>query len=384
MIVRTNPRTRCVSIVVCFLGAALASQHAEAAPAIINLGAMLNLPGLEESGAYEFSPDGQYVIGSDNVEGAWRWSEASGFDRPPYAWPDGFASVGYHFESFPTQRFAQHSRVGGLTTVIEPSAAVGVTHPQTFLAGYPSSGGNVLSADGTTVAGYSGNVGGRSTQWEQFAFRWTEGSGRQDLPSLDGDIYSRAASMSLDGSRIVGSSYNGYSSPFHAVLWDGDTPIALTPGMSSIGGAISGDGQTVFGNPYATNGSLGDLFRWTEAEGIVDLGVGFDSERLVVSVDGSRFISKGSQFMWDQALGAVSVPTYLASHGVDLSGWYLDDFIVYDMTGDGLSFCGFGLNTAMDRLDAWVVTIPAPGSLAALGVCGVFGTRRHRPTCTFS
>src|SRR4051812_31470082 len=88
----------------------------------------------------------------------------------------------------------------GLFTVESVGANAAALIPLGYLPGGPNySVAQAVSADGSTVVGYSGNplFGTR-------AFRWTKSDGMIDLGSLSGDVSSWANAASADGTTIVG------------------------------------------------------------------------------------------------------------------------------------------------------------------------------------
>jgi len=126
-----------------------------------------------------------------------------------------------------------------------------------------------ISADGSTVVGYSRYVGGNSE-----AFRWTASGGMERLGTLGGDSY--AMDVSADGSIIVGLTNS------EAFIWDSDngmrglesvieTDYRLDLGSLSLSSAngISDSGLTIVGQGWNTDGighSEGWIFTLGEPE----------------------------------------------------------------------------------------------------------------------
>lgn len=193
-----------------------------------------------------------------------------------------------------------------------------------------------ISADGTTIVGYSSSANGSGGE----AFRWTAAGGMVALGDLPGgNFYSQAYGVSSDGSVVVGlgnnaSGMNGGwrwtaagglvgipdlaggndNGIVYGVSGDGLTAVGTgsgtgyttngytwtatashtiipgyTAGAISNALAISADGTTVVGDATRTTG-LTSAFRWTAAGGTQDLGFlpgGDRSTANAVSADGS-------------------------------------------------------------------------------------------------
>lgn len=195
------------------------------------------------------------------------------------------------------------------------------------------------------------------------AIRWTRATGPIDLGTLPTGQGANATSMSADGSVIVG---NSGTAPFRwtmatgmiplvypasassAAAWDisgaghitvGEIQNPTTTGtvdavrwigtnepqsLGSLGGgnisaayAISTDGSTVVGYA-ATPDRIAHAFRWTETEGLVDLGLPSQLHSLAqgVSADGTfivgnithrRSINNTEGFLWSEEQGTVSL-----------------------------------------------------------------------------
>jgi probable HAF family extracellular repeat protein len=116
--------------------------------------------------------------------------------------------------------------------------------------------------------------------------------GLGDLPG--GSFYSEAASISADGSVVVGESISGSSTPmFEAFRW---TKTGGMVGLGDLSGGIfrsgadgaSADGSVIVGHGISASG--GEPFRWTQTGGMVGLGFvsgSMGSGALCTSADGS-------------------------------------------------------------------------------------------------
>jgi probable HAF family extracellular repeat protein len=163
----------------------------------------------------------------------------------------------------------------------------------------------------------SGNVvvgAGAVDGWPQ-AFRWTPSTGLVALPALPGSTQSVASDV--DGNLIAG--YSDSSVPgTRPVVWrtDGTLIDPLGTPIESCGIFVCGDGQStavrdglVVG--YARDAAeLSRAFAWSEAGGLVDLGVvagatesfAFDTDDGLVVGQLSGFLSTRA-FVWTAATG---------------------------------------------------------------------------------
>ena len=293
-----------------------------------------------------------------------------------------------------------------------------------FLQGGPyfRSGANAISADGSTVVGFS--ISGNSMNE---AFRWTAAGGMQPLGDLPGGNFeSQAFGVSADGSVVVGYgiSANGqeafrrtpaggmqglsdfpggdYLSVAQAVSADGSVVAGIgtwgavwadqqyafrwttTGGMQSLGVlpdapaqtsrayGVSADGNVVVGWSSSPNGTYNyraEAFRWTAADGMQGLGDlpggPFDSWAWAASGDGSVIVGTSltdsdynQAFIWD------------ASHGMRHLKTLLETEYGLDLAGweleyataiapDGHTVVGFGYNPSGWR-EAWLAVLSPP------------------------
>ena len=157
--------------------------------------------------------------------------------------------------------------------------------------GYPTA----VSNDGSVVAG--------NTVGSYEAYRWTLATGLVNLGHGSAAVLGRSAGvpgMSADGTRIAGTIISDDSTAVTAGLWtQGSGWQQLAPPTPPGGGVVdeslasawgmSGDGNTVVGLFWRTSpGGSAHGFRWTQAEGMVDLGsTGASSRANDASYDGS-------------------------------------------------------------------------------------------------
>jgi len=218
-----------------------------------------------------------------------------------------------------------------------------------MLPGSTFSGAYGISGDGSTVVGVSGTT----------AFRWTTGSGIQDLGKLPGAQLAAAYAANYDGSIIVGDSTQSNTRPFRWSQSSGmqalDVPSSPGPsgwkniralGISSNGLSIAGYGQErsytypdlpyhslkwgapsysssvgqqgmilgASGNGQVTVGVLfsrideggsiySRIYKWSTINGAQDLGG--DGYARGANYDGSVIVgsSGGNAFRWDESGG---------------------------------------------------------------------------------
>jgi uncharacterized protein (TIGR03382 family) len=79
-------------------------------------------------------------------------------------------------------------------------------------------------------------------------------------------------------------------------------------------------------------------------------------------------------FLWTPTLGIQRLETYLPTLGVDLTGWSIGT--ATGVSADGQTIVGKGSYNGVAR--GWIVTIPAPASLAVAGFGLLALSRRRR------
>jgi probable HAF family extracellular repeat protein len=204
---------------------------------------------------------------------------------------------------------------------------------------------------------------------------------------------STASGVSADGSVIVGSGVSTQGT--EAFRWEngvitglGDLP---TGSFRSEARAVSADGQVVVGfGVVQVSPSLGvhRAFRW-ENDVMVDLGYlpgGNDaSEAKGTSEDGSVVVGLSSSesgaqaFVWTADLGIRSLKELLEDDfELNLDGWRLHQ--ANGISADGRTIVGDGINPNGNQ-EAWMATIPEPGSLTLLTLGSLLilsGSRNRR------
>ena len=352
------------------------------------------LPGDDSSLPYAVSADGSTLVGqssrgayhNDYRPEAFRWTPSGGMTGlgflPGYAWSqahgvsaDGSVVVGYSQAAI-----GEHMHAGGEAfRWTEDTGPVGLGHLQADDLSWAYG----VSADGSVVVGYSGNMGRNDT-----AFLWTPLGKMTALPLPAGGAWSRAKAVSADGSVVVGE-WGTDSSHEGAFRW---TAALGSVGLNSLPGGgltyvygLSADGSVIVGE-----GSDGRAARWTETEGLLHLVSPAQdpdhSAATAVSDDGSFIVGywrSVTPFLWDAAHGARDLQQLLAADGVDLGQGFL--LAAHDVFFDGqtIVIAGEGVDPNGAGLKVWMAraVIPEPStaalvSLAAVGLAARFGRRR--------
>lgn len=325
------------------------------------------------SQAYDVSEDGSVVVGksfsSAGME-AFRWTSDSGIiglgdlaGRDVYSQAlsvsaDGSVVIGMgKVCSFTSVDQGFHWTFDrGLIGLNDPPGGCFFSQAQT------------VSADGSVVVGW------RFSGLTREATRWTINGGMVGLGTLAGSTTSRAWGVSPDGTVVVGDSSTSLGS--EAFLWtseDGMVGLGQLPGSNSSSARyVSPDGSTVVGRswfPFRES----EVFRWTSGGGMVSLGVleslkidtnDFTETPQGVLVVGTNFLrddrgrlSIKEAFIWTEASGIQSLKTVLESHGLDLTGWTLED--ANGISDDGTIIAGTGMNPA-GFFEGFIAVLPAP------------------------
>lgn len=257
-----------------------------------------------------------------------------------------------------------------------------------------------VNADGTAVAGegWDGDI--------RRAFRWTEQGGIENLGTLYGNRNCEGHGISSDGLTVVGSGNIEPGEGHRAFRWRADPGMVRLGTLmnSSYATAVSADGSVVAGDSAFPNWRA---FRWTESEGMIGLpwlpdahearatGITADGSTIVgycevfgpsnrafqwSDVEGTRDLGRPSgtrsaeafaisddgavvvgscsseewthACLWSDETGPVDLTEYLASLGLDLTGWEL--WRATAVSGDGSEVAGQGLFEGQPV--AWLVT----------------------------
>jgi probable HAF family extracellular repeat protein len=302
-------------------------------------------PGATTSKAYGVSADGSTVVGLAST-GSFTWTASAGtqdsFLSPPgvaYAVAsDGTTMAGYTFAQSPVStRWTAH----GAQQLFEPDSWSGGSRKNFD-----------ISADGSVIVTF------RRIDDEQLTrpIRWTETGGAEVIPLPATALGGLAQGVSSNGTFVVG--YAGYRSDIDP------------PNSEAVG------------------------FRWSEAEGYVELGsLAEVRDDLTIayaaSADGSVVVGQSRDdalearaFIWDQMHGIRNLQQVLIDDfGLDLTGWTLTDAM--DISDDGLTIIGRGFYGPENQVKGWIATVPEPStfliaSMAALGIfCHCYTRRRN-------
>jgi probable HAF family extracellular repeat protein len=230
--------------------------------------------------------------------------------------------------------------------------------------------GTELSSEGTVVAGY---VQFSNDDLATEAFVWSSAT---DLVRLgyahETDKISAAEGISGDGQVVVGTSGRDPSAEW-AFRWtesEGMTDLGTLPGFTtSAATAASFDGRVIVGGSFRAE--FGEAFRWSQEEGLVGLGVfpGYDlSAASAVSADGAIIVGTNTSvsalsvpFIWSAEQGMRSLQQVLIEDyglGAQLAGWQL--YSADDLSADGRVIVGTGLSPRGES-EAWrAVLVPEP------------------------
>ena len=202
-----------------------------------------------------------------------------------------------------------------------------------------------ISADGSTVIGYSTSAAGSE------AFRWTASGG---MVSIGAGSSSIALGVSGDGGVIVGDTS---PSPFRWTQSTGSVNIGhFNPSFPNDNArAVSADGTTIVGEGGVSVSTLtSQAYRWTESGGFEGLGFlagGQDrSTARAVSADGSVVVGRGSStagteaFRWTASGGMVGLG--------DLAGGSVVS-VALGVSADGQTVVGQGRTASGNEAFRW-------------------------------
>jgi probable HAF family extracellular repeat protein len=341
--------------------------------------------GARRSAGLDVSADGSVVVGTifDTPPISYRffrWTAEASTVGPPSAGDlaavsaDGaFVVGGFPIGMFPESLATRWNAAGG-------SENLGT------LPGGAISAASDASADGAVVVGSSLSdfPSGRPE-----AFRWTEATGMVGLGGLPGaEVWSSGLGTSADGLVIVGEARDADNS-FHPFRWTAATGMVklelASNGTGGLARRVSPDGSVVVGAvffPPLQPGSAGriEAFRWTETDGMLNLGdlPGGDvsSNAYDVSADGSVIVGMGQTFSapgmptineafyWAQGTGMLNLRDVLVFGGATgLEGWTLTE--AHGVSYDGRTVVGTAIDPS-GTTQAFVATvgaIPEPSAI---------------------
>jgi hypothetical protein len=240
-----------------------------------------------------------------------------------------------------------------------------------------------VSGDGTIVVGTTGATFGDPYQQ---AWRWTRNGGLGPLDDIGEDIliFGSAEDISGDGSTVVGTGSIGDFDPdtddlMSGVIWagGGTTPTDLgnLPSPISTGGllptAASFDGSVVvgFGPGFSQSGGFANRsFRWTAADGLVDVGsvpgrpegsvhvtdCSSDGNTLVgYSITGG--VDTWEAVVWTQDTGFRTLRSILAAEGVTIPATI--SLRETYCNGDGSIIAGWAYDRTNNKYRGYIVTL---------------------------
>jgi probable HAF family extracellular repeat protein len=305
------------------------------------------------------SSDGVWVAGFQPSSG-FRWSSGTGFQSIAIA-SNGFPDVALTGSPFSA-------------TMVNPGgnqeAAQWTPGGVTFIGGLGGQSGTSISSvyaasdDGSTVVGLGWISAGQA-----HAFKWTLATGMVDLLSQNPTRSSRANGVSGDGSLVVGwdEDLTGFRRP---AAWPGAVGTWLSANPGEAWDANT-DGSVVVGVDN------GELFRWTQATGLVHLGKApaslpdDDCSGLSVSADGNTIVgSNGDSFfgtpfravIWRPGAGIVVLKDLLVALGAPNAATAELSF-AQEVSADGKTIAIAGGQAPFGPFKGWIATLPDVASV---------------------
>lgn len=340
------------------------------------------LPGTSQSFATAISSDGTVVVGYTSSDfyssRSFRWERGKGMtELSPLASDVSTQATVLSADG----RFSAGLSIGGISWEQWHTARWTSDGTPEYLTGgkgiitFPEAFG--ISGDGSRILLQSGP--------SRFVYLWTNGTVQQlNVPT---SMQSGVGDLSRDGRTVVGSvAHTKY--PASAYRYRHGAGYTMLPGLVdqwAIARLVSADGDLVVGTSAVNQQS--HLVRWDAAGEIEDLGVPSFARLMFLdcmtpdaqviigrSITGTRVES----WRWIQDRGFELFTDVLVEANVDLAGWTLLE--VSGLSDNGLTFMGSGRNPS-GQWEAWIVTIPAPGTAAfslAVTAVSVVSSRRRR------
>ena len=335
--------------------------------------------GAENTYVTGMSADGTVVVGVyGNLGPAWRWTA-----------PSGVVNIGSISQTVAVS-------ADGKTIVGTARDASGIGYAAIWMTGRQWSTlpppPNGTSLDGNSTVGYGVSADGSVVVGLAYlnpnrveGFRYDVKTGTVPLGTLTGGR-SRASVISGDGKVIAGwddltGRGSGTGFWYGVIWWDGLErlmnpfgSIGQVEGLNTNGSVIVGRGVPPTFAPHAyrftaSDGQVVDLGALKRDEGGNGIGGGPTNSiedmsiALGVSDDGNVVVgTSGYQpptdaFIWTPATKIVKLSDYLTSKGVTgFEGWTLMTAI--DVSPDGKTIAGTGLNNVAQRIEGFVVRLP--------------------------
>ncbi|HED53559.1 MAG TPA: hypothetical protein ENJ00_05090 [Phycisphaerales bacterium] len=382
---------------------------APAQPSFVTLG---DLPGGDiNSVPSDLSTDGSVVVGTGTTSGglgaslgAFRWTRQTGL-QPLGSLPGGLNSGGNGVSPNGSYVTGQTSFQGTGSVGWVWSEASGIVSIGTLpTPGRAGSSARQVFDDGMVLGRSAYGIGDFGTTLVA-ATVWTPETGLRALPLPNGDFNAVAVDRLADG-RIVGSSSN--SSSARNWFYSEDTGFEFLEDISGSPLTMTGfwandDGTLVFGHGGPTGSLTTGAAYWTPEEGerylpgfgptTITQATGLTDDASLVVGFMATFAGQVSetQVVWLNQ-GDADTPynysdpipfvEYVESMGVDLEGWRINE--VRGVSGDGTTFIGTASPLTGPpgiHIEAFVLTIPTPASLALPGLSMLaLGRRRRGPT----
>jgi probable HAF family extracellular repeat protein len=245
------------------------------------------------------------------------------------------------------------------------------------------------NADGSVVVGRTSSPTPNITT---IAFRWTAATGMVSLGELPGGGSSIAYAVSADGSVIVGSGETQGTDI--AFRWTEDTGFdflnaaessgfradpelrTFARGVNADGSVIVGYGEILVLEPGGETPRIRDrAFRWTEATGMVSLGILEDvgsSEAAGVSADGTVVVGRSATsngdraFRWTEETGMVSLGTLAGTDRSRARGVSADGRVVVGESGRSSGMRAFIWRGVMEDFENLITSFPVLGNDTAV------------------
>lgn len=234
------------------------------------------------------------------------------------------------------------------------------------------------NADGSVVVGPVRRIS------NQEATRWVDNAGTYliDTHNSFGDE-TNVEDVSANGNTVVGwSVVTGTAGDRAYSLVAGSSTVAIDGPGGALSpasqedlraNAISADGAIITGTYRTSDAAAWQTWRRLGAGPTTILGPG---EGVDVSLSG--IIAAGA-FIYDAGGTPHSVADFLAAGATDLTSW--TGLVALGVSDNGLTFSGTGIHEYSPGLfasEAWITTIPAPGSAGMLALVGALCARRRR------
>lgn len=248
------------------------------------------------------------------------------------------------------------------------------------------SSGWAISGDGQHVVGLGWTSQGTA---DAHASQWSEGVGFYSLGTNQVGESSRANGVNNDGSVVAG--WQDGAGRQGSVWVNGVQELIFTNtgAVAQEAYEVSGDGRYAVGIGVGSFFGTGNAYRYDidndTYEVLPNLASGAQRFMGAAAVNGDGTLvgggtwgtgpaTFGNGFIWEEGVGTMTVNAYLDSKDIDYPAGFTFSF-VSSISDDGQWIAGWG---GPGSAQSWVVHIPAPSSLALIGLGGLSATRRRR------